>query len=297
MFSVVVPLYNKAANIKQTLESVLDQTYTDFEIVVVNDGSSDDSPEIVRSINDPRIRLINQTNAGVSAARNKGIAEAQNDWIAFLDADDLWKPNKLEEVAKAINSSANITWLVTGMEIVKGKQIKEFLYKKGGFLKDALDALLDGLYIQTSSVIVKKQLFNDDSNLLFRIGLNNSEDREVWYKLIFKYPKLFYINKILASYIRDTGNSLTITNNVNFGFLTLNERLKVQINNLEESRRKKFFTFINLFNRRAFYNFWLRNGTNSPFVEHLDVSDLNMMRILNPMPNYIKRIFIKLFVR
>src|SRR5690606_27294669 len=97
MFSVVIPLYNKEANIRQTLESVLNQTCTDFGIVIGNDGSKDNSRDVVLSMDDARIRLIDQENAGVSAARNRGIKEARGEWIAFLDADDLWREDKRSE--------------------------------------------------------------------------------------------------------------------------------------------------------------------------------------------------------
>lgn len=98
--SVVIPLYNKEREVERAIRSVLAQTVQDFEVVVVNDGSTDRGPEIVASIADPRIRLIHQDNQGVSAARNRGIAESRSDLIAFLDADDEWKPWFLETVLR-----------------------------------------------------------------------------------------------------------------------------------------------------------------------------------------------------
>ena len=96
MISVIIPLYNKEKQVAHTLESVLSQTFQRFEIVVVNDGSTDNSVAEVEKIGDSRIRLIHQKNGGVSAARNRGIEDSKYELLAFLDADDEWKPEYLE---------------------------------------------------------------------------------------------------------------------------------------------------------------------------------------------------------
>lgn len=98
--SVVIPLYNKGNVVARSIKSVCQQTLADFEVIVVNDGSTDNGREIVRAFNDTRIHLIDQVNSGVSAARNRGIAEACADLIAFLDADDEWRPDFLETVLR-----------------------------------------------------------------------------------------------------------------------------------------------------------------------------------------------------
>ena len=95
MISVVITLYNKEKHIRNTLKGVLGQSFQDFEIVVVDDGSTDNSVSEVQRFKDPRIRIISQTNAGVSAARNRGILESKGEFIALLDGDDEWKPDYL----------------------------------------------------------------------------------------------------------------------------------------------------------------------------------------------------------
>ena len=99
MISVVIPLYNKERYIERAVYSVLSQTFQQFEIVIVNDGSTDGSVSVIERMNNPLIRLIHQKNGGVSAARNRGIEEARFEYIAFLDADDEWKENHLEVIA------------------------------------------------------------------------------------------------------------------------------------------------------------------------------------------------------
>ena len=89
-FSVIIPLYNKEAYIEQTLGSVLAQTYPFFEVIIVDDGSSDASLQIVNRITDSRIRVISQVNSGVATARNRGVKEAKENYVAFMDADDFW---------------------------------------------------------------------------------------------------------------------------------------------------------------------------------------------------------------
>ena len=109
-FSVVIPLFNKEKYIKATLDSVLKQTYANFEVIIINDGSSDNSIEVINEFDDERIKISSQENQGLSASRNKGIKIAIAEYIAFLDADDLWKEDYLEVMHQLIinNTKHNI---------------------------------------------------------------------------------------------------------------------------------------------------------------------------------------------
>ena len=103
--SIVIPLYNKAPYIERALHSIRAQTLSDFEVIVVDDGSTDDGASIVAAYSDPRVRLIRQSNAGPGPARNAGIAEAKGEFIAFLDADDEWLPTYLEENVRSLEET------------------------------------------------------------------------------------------------------------------------------------------------------------------------------------------------
>ena len=112
MFSVVIPLYNKGALIKRTLDSVLAQSFQDFEIIVVDDGSKDDSADYVKAYSETRVKYFYKANGGVSSARNYGIEKASHEWIVFLDADDELLPNALETIHTMIHKYPNIKFVV-----------------------------------------------------------------------------------------------------------------------------------------------------------------------------------------
>lgn len=115
MISVVIPLYNKAHTIVKTLNTVMCQTYNDFEVIIVNDGSTDNGVEVIKmNFSDRRIRIINQENAGVGAARNRGAEEARGEWLAFLDGDDEWHPHYLSIVKDAIDKYPEAGMVFTG---------------------------------------------------------------------------------------------------------------------------------------------------------------------------------------
>jgi hypothetical protein len=111
--SVIIPLFNKALYIKRALDSVMAQSFSDFEVIVVNDGSTDEGAQIVAAYDDPRIRLLSQENLGPGAARNRGIAEARGEFVAFLDADDEWLPEYLTEALRLFESPGDEIATVT----------------------------------------------------------------------------------------------------------------------------------------------------------------------------------------
>lgn len=201
--SVVMPLYNKEADVRRAVESVLTQTVPDFELIVVNDGSTDQGPEVVREINDNRIRVFDQENAGVSAARNRGINESRSELIAFLDADDEWKPDFLETILHLRETFPSCSVFATNYVFreVDGKYHLPIIrglppHPWEGMIQDYFGvAVRSDPPLWTSAVSVKKEALYAVG--LFPVGVTSGEDLLTWARLAAKYP-IAYTTKPLA---------------------------------------------------------------------------------------------------
>lgn len=194
--SVVIPLFNKAPHIKRTLDSILTQTIQDFEIIVVDDGSTDQGPNVVRRIHDKRISLIQQANAGVSAARNSGIREAKADLIAFLDADDEWRPQFLETILRLAREFPDAGAYATASDIyVVNKKMKHSPYRGiptapwEGIIPNYFFSARFGEIISSSSVAIPKMVFSEIGG--FSVGQHFGEDRVMWGKIAFEHSIAF----------------------------------------------------------------------------------------------------------
>ncbi|WP_052735517.1 glycosyltransferase family 2 protein [Methanosarcina mazei] len=193
LVSVVIPLYNKEAHIQRTINSVLAQNIQDFEILVIDDGSTDKSAEVVLSITDPRIRLIQQKNAGVSAARNRGVKEAKADLIAFLDADDEWMPTFLETILRLRKNYPNAGAYATAYNtFTKNKRTQIFDNKVipqspwEGLLPNYFRAAAVGQYpVCSSAVAIPKEVFLKVG--VFAVGAWLGEDVDMWGRIALKY--------------------------------------------------------------------------------------------------------------
>lgn len=203
MISIIIPLYNKGEHITSALRSVLNQTYQDFEIIIVNDGSTDKSVEEVNKIDDPRIRLINQPNAGVSAARNRGIKEAHGEFIAFLDADDEWDSDYLASqftltkhfpdctVFASYYSFCDISGNISA-PIINGL----LLHAESGELTNYFCIASAGHPpLWTSAVMVRREAIMAIGG--FPVGIKSGEDLLTWARLAARY-KIAYSLKPLA---------------------------------------------------------------------------------------------------
>lgn len=216
MISVVIPLYNKEKSVRSTLESVLAQSYTDYEIIVVDDGSTDNSANIVRElvngkwklVND-KIRLICKENGGVCSARNRGIEEAKGEYIALLDGDDQWEKEYLAEQVKMIEDFAEAAmWGINFAELNHGKLIRRLEtdlpdgYR--GYVENyfQMRKRISDLFC-SSSVVIRKEVFYKVG--MFDERIKYSEDSDMWFRIIANYPVAFY-DKYMVWYLYDAEN-------------------------------------------------------------------------------------------
>ena len=209
MFSVVIPLYNKSGYIGKCLKSVFDQTFQDFEIIVVNDGSTDDSLEKVQNLAAVGVHPITihcQTNAGVSTARNMGVKTAHFEFIAFLDADDWWEPTYLQEMKILI-------WKFPEAVIFGSNyfDVKNDIKKKAEIAveQEFSSGLIDycrvyannlNMPLWTGATIIRKTIFELEKG--FNPKLKLGEDFDLWIRIALNYPVAF-LNKHLANYNQD----------------------------------------------------------------------------------------------
>ena len=205
-YSIIIPLYNKASYVRKAVESVVAQTYHDWELVVVDDGSIDGGGEIIKSIKDSRIRLVKQDNAGVSAARNRGVAECTSPYICFLDADDWWEPSFLEEMANLIERYPDAGIYGTGYWIVKnGKKRLAPIGVDEGFSEGEINychvyAKTLCMPLTSISVCISREVFDEAEG--FPLGITLGEDFMLWLRIALTH-KTVLLNRPLANYNQD----------------------------------------------------------------------------------------------
>ena len=206
MISIIIPLYNKEQSIEKTISSVLFQTFGQFELIIVDDGSTDQSVTVVKKIDDKRIRLVEKANGGVSSARNRGVLESSYEWIAFLDADDLWHKDFLSNIVNVINSVRNVYVITTNFSNVTrdGSILCKFETSSEGFY-DFFDITnRQGWHITNMSTLCvsKGELLKTG---LFSLDKTHGEDIEVVEKLA-RMHKFWVVDKVLSFYVQDAEN-------------------------------------------------------------------------------------------
>lgn len=214
LISIIIPTYNRADLIGKAIQSILNQSYINWEVIVVDNYSNDNTKDVISAFNDNRILMVSTPRTGsVAASRNLGVLHSNGEWIAFLDSDDWWFPKKLEFVCKNIQKGSDLIYhnlqIVTINETplnrkkTKGRELKKPVY---------LDLLLNGNSITLSSVVVRKEILlrvdgMDESPKLLAV-----EDYDTWLRIAQITNKFRYINKVLGAYRLHDGNIGKINN-------------------------------------------------------------------------------------
>ena len=207
--SVVIPLYNKEAEVERALRSVLEQSLAVGEIIVVNDGSTDASEGVVREIiarhPEANIRLISEENRGVSAARNKGISEAKGEYVALLDADDWWLSNYIAEVCRLMEYYPDCDAYSTAFDVVNGTtHTRAFVPTTEGYIDPANEALMGRYPIIPSTATLRRSTVLGCGG--FPEGMRIGEDQWLWVKMIQQGAQFAYSPMSLVRYSRSASN-------------------------------------------------------------------------------------------
>jgi len=196
LVSVVIPAFNSERYIAECIDSVLNQTYQNIEIIIIDDGSTDNTVNIISKYKSDKIKLFNQKNSGPGAARNYGVKQASGMWVAFIDADDIWLPDK---ILKQLNHCSKHVWSHTdlffhGNTYPKYTKTTELTSKHSGFI---LKHLLVENSIGTSSVLLNKEIFLEFGG--FNTDLRALQDWDLWLRIAEKY-EICYLDEPLVYY-------------------------------------------------------------------------------------------------
>jgi len=243
--SVVIPAYNVGQHVGRAIGSVLAQTCPADEVIVVDDGSSDNTVDAVRSFGD-RVILIQQKNAGASAARNTGIRAATGHWIAFLDADDEWLPDMLQLQTDILRQHPDLVWTSgnykvcfcrKGYDLIKhDPQYIQTLLGNKAYFEDYLNAFFRGICGWTCCMIIRRDVLIETG--LFCTDLPKANDTDMWLRIVYRYPQIGFVAEPLAIYHVEAGDCLSIRPMM---FDYLRRFLQRHLNLAQNSKRSEMF--------------------------------------------------------
>ncbi len=252
-FSVVMPLYNKARYVARSISSVLNQTFDDFELIIIDDASTDESVSEAMKFDDPRIQFLfrNEPGAGGYAARNKGIKHARGKWICFLDADDKWYPNHLKTAHEAKKKFTKCNLIILGFRCHKINTRKDIFggeQQKTLTRSEALELYSKRDFIHINSVVSKKELLIDSG--LFPVGkCNRGGDSDLFLRLLLNSDNVAICPDITSCYFMESSgviSDISTTSLTHPVFETVQESLKQSFSSTEKFYLKK------LANRKSF---------------------------------------------
>lgn len=256
LFSIIIPVYNGALWINEALESILHQSLPDFEVIIVNDGSKDNSVELIEAFIDDHkeldIKLISQSNKGLGNARNKGANLAKGEWLAFLDADDYWSIHKLSHCKKAIDSSG-CKWLYHS---IFERYDNGRLRKRATAKVESIDSWLDaGNPIVPSATCIKKELFLKNNG--FDEERDRVEDLGLWLRLFNQNMFPYFLDEALTGYRMGTGITNNMEDHYNKVMMVMNESFDNKIlsaEQLEAFKVRKNYEFARQNHKMALYS-------------------------------------------
>ncbi len=275
--SVIIPLYNKEKEILNTINSVLNQSYANFELIVIDDGSTDASAEIVKGIKDDRVKLFQNKNEGVSIARNFGVLQSKALYVAFLDGDDYWYPNHLENLNHLIEKFPNHLWYASAYEKKRNNHLTTKMdspvLENGDKWSGEIDELFKYCYkdclVWTSAVCFRKEFFNTLKG--FNANFSHGEDTDLWIRAALN-SKLAFSNRITSCH-----NLISSNRSAN---VPINNRHTLDFDSflLEEKKNPSLKKYLDL-NR---YSQIIKNnlsGKNpqltSEYLKKIDINSLN----------------------
>lgn len=288
-FTVIIPLYNKENFIESTLKSVLNQSFEDFEVLIINDGSTDKSEEKVLNFKDPRIHYFHKENGGVSTARNFGIEKAQSDFITFIDADDYWYPDFLQEMFENIGRFPELKVFSAAIEVETSKKVIPSSYsiiKTGDCeIVNYFNASFKETAICTSCAVFHKSIFEEIGN--FDTKIKSGQDTDLWIRIGLVYPILFSW-KILARYVYDpkslSKNKLHSSKKLDFSKFKEQEKTHPDLKIFLDLNRFSLAIKSKLSNEKTLFD---------AYSKAIDLNNLNYKkRILLVLPAFILRMLV-----
>ncbi len=290
-FSIIIPVYNKETFLENTIKSVLQQSFTDFELIVINDGSTDNSESKIKSFSDPRIKYLKKENGGVSTARNLGIETAAASYITFIDADDYWYPNFLEEMVSSIEQFPDQHIFSAAIEVETEKTVFPAQYsivkEKEKEVVNYFDASMKTTAICTSCAVFHKSVFEKVGN--FDVDIRSGQDTDMWIRIGLRYPIVFSW-KILARYVYDA-QSLSkkkeyLNKKMNFSKFEMLEKT---------NERLKKFLDLNLFSFAIRSKLANDKANFKVYYDKINLKDLNFKkRILLELPGFGLQFLVRL---
>ncbi len=285
--SVVIPVYNKQKYIKDSIQSVLNQNFDDFEIIIIDDGSTDHSVEILETLTDSKINLYKQSNHGVSYTRNKGVQLSSGKLIAFLDADDYWYPDHLQKIVKLYHQYPEAHFFATAYEVeYPGGLIKKFrLYHepKSKLFSKFYQYIKGSPIFYTSNFAIKKDVYIKEKGFKENI---HGEDTEFFYRLGYQYL-LAYDSSITLRYKNQSENSLFAHYETDRKVLLLKELKEFE----QKDKELKRILDLNRFAWVMEYKVLKKNGQAKELMKQISIENMNFFqRILLKTPGKILKI-------